>query len=257
MKCIEPTTAAPRTQAPSTVAPATVAPSTAAPITETPAPETPTQVPTVAPATESTSNGDLELGVFTTTDPVTGTVTEVTRTMEQVGNDQVITTTTKTTTVTPERRKLYQVSEKADENMKVFYQLVMDECSATGWTHSKCQIQAKDIECLCLSRTVEVEDFSQEFRKNFRIPQDRHSQCVETVNAYENAKLSQTMKDMISITESKWQFLCSVHFGQTKTTDPKITQPIDVEAEALEPAPTVDEEQTTAPKKRSGCLRVH
>ena len=116
----------------------------------------------------------------------------------------------------------------ADKNMNEFYDELLEECKATGMDEVQCNIQARRTECLCFDDIVGVEDFTDEFRKNFNISDSEHTECAQTVIDFEQAEKDQTVKDLIAVDEKKWKDICYEHFGDAKIPDDKKNNPKDI-----------------------------
>ena len=117
-----------------------------------------------------------------------------------------------------------------DENMRKFVDSVTGECLALGIDETECKTQAKDIECLCFDEVFGVEDFTEDFRKNFMIPDDEHTECAQAVIDYDAAVASGNVTEMIAVDEEVWKTSCLSHFGKAqlneeekKTKNPKKT----------------------------------
>ena len=97
--------------------------------------------------------------------------------------------------------------------MSDFFDEVFQQCLSSDLDRETCKDQAAAVECLCLDSLFGVEDFTDEFRKNFGISDDEHTECFQTVIDFEKAKANGNLTDLIAIEESKWRQVCDFHFG--------------------------------------------
>ena len=131
--------------------------------------------------------------------------------------DSVDGNTTTDSSVVPAPTPAPPAPTPEEQNMIDFVDSITDNCFAIdGNTQEKCKEEAKNIECLCFDEVFGVEDFTDEFRKNFMIPEDEHTECAQAVIDHDAAKAAGNVTDFISVPEETWKASCLSHFGKAK-----------------------------------------
>ena len=102
-------------------------------------------------------------------------------------------------------------ASNADSNMESFYDQVLAGCISSD---ESCKGQAVVAECLCFDELFGVEDYSAEFRQNFNVSDDKHTECFKSILDYEKAQAHNNVSNLITIEEAVWQGACHTHFGQ-------------------------------------------
>ena len=118
----------------------------------------------------------------------------------------------------------FSLQSEADGNMASFYDEVLEGCISSEQSRESCKGQVVVAECLCFDKLFGVEDYTDEFRQNFNVPDDEHTECFQSVLDYTKAQEQDNVSNFISIDESVWQGACRKHFGNHHPIEGKSEQ---------------------------------
>lgn len=118
----------------------------------------------------------------------------------------------------------FSLQSEADGNMASFYDEVLEGCTSSDQSRESCKGQVVVAECLCFDTLFGVEDYTDEFRQNFNVPDDEHTECYQSVLDYKEAQEDDNVSRVISIEESVWQGACRKHFGNHFSIEGKSDQ---------------------------------